>query len=115
MAAFAQFGSELDAATQAQLARGERMVEALKQDQYQPLPVERQIVTIYAGTNGFFDTVPVAQLKQFEKELLEFIETNFNEIYRDIREQKVISPENEDKLRKCFEEFTKKFNAPSEG
>jgi F-type H+-transporting ATPase subunit alpha len=115
MAAFAQFGSELDAATQAQLARGERMVEALKQDQYQPLAVERQIVTIYAGTKGFFDTVPVAQLKQFEKELLEFIETNFNEIYRDIREQKVISPENEGKLRKCFEEFTKKFNAPSEG
>jgi len=115
MAAFAQFGSELDAATQAQLARGERMVEALKQDQYQPLSVERQIVIIYAGTKGFFDTIPVARIKEFEKGLLEFIETNFNEIYRDIREHKEITPEVDAKLRQCFDEFTKKFNAPSEG
>ena len=115
MAAFAQFGSELDAATQAQLARGERMVEALKQDQYQPLSVERQIVVIYAGTNGFFDSVPVPKIKEFEKGLLEFIETNFNEIYRDIIEHKQITPEIDAKLRECFDEFTKKFNASSEG
>jgi F-type H+-transporting ATPase subunit alpha len=115
MAAFAQFGSELDAATQAQLARGERMVEALKQDQYQPLSVERQIVVIYAGTKGFFDSVPVAKIKEFEKGLLEFIETNFNEIYRGIGEHKEITPEVDAKLRQCFGEFTKKFSAPTEG
>jgi F-type H+-transporting ATPase subunit alpha len=114
MAAFAQFGSELDAATQAQLARGERMVEALKQDQYQPLSVEKQIVTIYAGTKGFFDPIPVAKLREFENGLLEFIETNYNEIYRDIKEHKEITPEIDSKLRECFGEFTEKFNASSE-
>jgi F-type H+-transporting ATPase subunit alpha len=112
MAAFAQFGSELDAATQAQLARGERMVEALKQDQYQPLPVERQIVTIYAGTKGFFDPIPVARLREFETGLLDFIETNYNEIYRDIKEHKEITPEIDSKLRECFADFTEKFSAP---
>jgi len=112
MAAFAQFGSELDAATQAQLARGERMVEALKQDQYQPLSVERQIVTIYAGTNGFFDPIPVARLREFETGLLDFIETNYNEIYRDIKEHKEITPEIDSKLRECFADFTEKFSAP---
>ena len=91
------------------------MVEALKQDQYQPLSVERQIVVIYAGTNGFFDSVPVPKIKEFEKGLLEFIETNFNEIYRDIIEHKQITPEIDAKLRECFDEFTKKFNASSEG
>jgi F-type H+-transporting ATPase subunit alpha len=115
MAAFAQFGSELDAATQAQLARGERMVEALKQDQYSPLPVERQIVTIFAGTNGFFDSVPAAKIKEYEKAMLEFIETNYNDIYRDIKEQKVISPDTENKLREVLEEAITKFNPSAEG
>jgi F-type H+-transporting ATPase subunit alpha len=114
MAAFAQFGSELDAATQAQLARGERMVEALKQDQYAPLPVERQIVTIFAGTNGFFDSTPVKKIKEFEKMMLEFIETNYNDIYRNIKEQKVISPDTEKKLREVLDEASAKFNASSE-
>jgi F-type H+-transporting ATPase subunit alpha len=114
MAAFAQFGSELDAATQAQLARGARMVEALKQDQYQPLSVEKQIVTIFAGTKGFFDPIPVKKLREFENGLLEFIETNYNEIYRGIKEHKEITPEIESKLRESVDEFTKKFNASPE-
>jgi F-type H+-transporting ATPase subunit alpha len=115
MAAFAQFGSELDAATQAQLARGERMVEVLKQEQYQPLAVERQIVTIYAGSNGLFDSIPVPKLKDFESDLLDFIETNYNEIYCDIKEQKEISSDTEAKLRQVIEEFTGKFTAAAEG
>ena len=115
MAAFAQFGSELDAATQAQLARGERMVEALKQEQYQPMPVEKQIVTIYAGTNGLFDTIPVAKLKDFEAGLHEFIETNYNDIYRDIKEKKVITDETDAKLREVIAEFTGKFTETDEG
>jgi F-type H+-transporting ATPase subunit alpha len=115
MAAFAQFGSELDAATQAQLARGERMVEILKQEQYQPMPVERQIVTIYAGSNGLFDSIPVPKLKEFESGLLDFIETNYNEIYRDIKEQKEISSDTEAKLRQVIEEFAGKFTAAAEG
>jgi F-type H+-transporting ATPase subunit alpha len=114
MAAFAQFGSELDAATQAQLARGARMVEALKQDQYQPLSVEKQIVTIFAGTQGFFDPIPVNRLREFENGLLEFIETNYNEIYRGINEHKELTPEIDSKLRECIDEFTKKFNASPE-
>ena len=110
MAAFAQFGSELDAATQAQLARGERMVEALKQNQYAPLAVERQIVSIWAGTNGFFDSIEVSKVLEFEKGLLEFIETNYNDIFRDIKEQKLITPENETKLRTVIDEYIGKFN-----
>ena len=70
MAAFAQFGSELDAATQAQLARGERMVELLKQNQYVPLRVEQQIVALFAGVNGLLDDVPVEVSRDFAKELL---------------------------------------------
>jgi F-type H+-transporting ATPase subunit alpha len=112
MAAFAQFGSELDAATQAQLGRGERMVEALKQDQYQPQPVEKQMVTIFAGTNGYFDGLPVDRVRPFEKGLSEFIETNYNQIYRDIREQKERTSETEQRLREVIGEFTDKFNSP---
>ena len=70
MAAFAQFGSDLDKATQQQLARGERLVEMLKQGQYVPMPVEEQVVVIYAGTNGFVDDYPVAVLGRYETELL---------------------------------------------
>ena len=72
MAAFAQFGSELDKATQAQLARGVRMVELLKQEQYRPMSVENQVISIFAGTNGFLDDVPVAKVRLFEEELLEY-------------------------------------------
>jgi len=111
MAAFAQFGSELDAATQGQLNRGQRMVEALKQDQYMPLPVERQIITIFAGTNGYFDTIPVPRVREFEKALLEHIDSAAPEIYRDIREKKELLPDAEKKLRGIIEAFKGTFAA----
>ncbi len=111
MAAFAQFGSELDAATQGQLNRGVRMTEALKQDQYMPLPVERQIITIFAGTNGYFDTLPVNRVREFEKALLDHIDSAAPEIYRDIREKKELLPDAEKKLRGIIEAFKGTFAA----
>jgi F-type H+-transporting ATPase subunit alpha len=109
MAAFAQFGSELDQATQSQLARGERMVEILKQDQYQPLPVERQIVSIYAGVNGYLDDIPVDSVRDFETKFIEFVEANYNAIFRDIKEKKDISEETEEKLIEVIGEFKEKY------
>ena len=84
MAAFAQFGSELDKATQAQLARGVRMVELLKQDQYRPMSVENQIISIFAGTNGFLDDVPVAKVRLFEEELLQYFTEQHPDVQREI-------------------------------
>ena len=81
LAAFAQFGSELDKATQAQLLRGQRLVELLKQAQYEPQPVERQVVIIFAGTNGYLDEVPVTNLQAFEHELRQFVDTRHSAIY----------------------------------
>jgi F-type H+-transporting ATPase subunit alpha len=84
MAAFAQFGSDLDAATQRQLNRGARLVELLKQGQYQPLSVEKQILIIYAGTNGFVDELPLSALKKYEQELYAFIESKHPDLFADI-------------------------------
>jgi len=84
MAAFAQFGSELDKATQAQLARGVRMVELLKQGQYAPMAVENQVISIFAGTNGFIDDVPVNKVRQFEDDLLDHVKREQSKIQRDI-------------------------------
>ncbi|MCS6913393.1 MAG: F0F1 ATP synthase subunit alpha [Myxococcales bacterium] len=86
LAAFAQFGSELDRASQATLARGARMVEVLKQGQYQPLPVERQILIIYAGTSGKLDEVPVSEVQRYERELYSFVEGRHPEAFRRIAE-----------------------------
>jgi F-type H+-transporting ATPase subunit alpha len=83
-AAFAQFGSDLDAATQKQLARGQRLVEILKQGQYAPMPVERQVLIIYAGTHGYLDKHPVDRLKEYEAQLYDFVEKKHPEIFRDI-------------------------------
>ena len=91
MAAFAQFGSELDKATQAQLARGQRMVEILKQGQYAPLSAEKQIVIIYAGTQGLLDDVPIDAIRPFEEFLLPFVERRYKQIYGEIREKREIS------------------------
>ncbi len=98
MAAFAQFASDLDAKTRAQLDRGVRLVEILKQGQYVPLPVEKQVITIYAGTNGFLDDLPVKALLRFESELHKHIETKHPEIFTTIREKKVI----DDTLKKTI-------------
>ncbi|OGW16776.1 MAG: F0F1 ATP synthase subunit alpha [Nitrospinae bacterium RIFCSPLOWO2_12_FULL_45_22] len=105
MAAFAQFGSELDAATQAQLARGARMVELLKQNQYQPLPVEKQVAITYAGVNGYLDDIPVPSCRKFEEEFYPFIETKFPSIFTDIRTKKEITPELESQIQGAIKGF----------
>ncbi len=91
LAAFAQFGSELDRATQLQLARGQRMVEVLKQGQYAPLPMEKQVLGIYAGTQGHLDDLPVEAVKPFEEFLYPFVERRAAQIYAEIREKKELS------------------------
>lgn len=103
MAAFAQFGSELDAATQAQLSRGQRMVELLKQDQYVPRSVVQQVTSIYAGVNGLMDDVPVEQCLEFEGELSQYLETHHSAVVQDILEKKQISDETEEQLRNAIE------------
>jgi len=111
MAAFAQFGSDLDKATQAQLARGSRLVEILKQPQYRPLPVEKQILIIFAGTNGFLEMYPESALQRYEAELYEFVEKKSSEILTEIREKKTIDAELEKKVKTLLEEFKGKFKA----
>jgi F-type H+-transporting ATPase subunit alpha len=111
MAAFAQFGSDLDKATQAQLARGSRLVEILKQPQYRPLPVEKQILIIFAGTNGFLEMYPESALQRYEAELYEFVEKKSSEILREIREKRAIDAELEKKVKTLLEEFKGKFKA----
>jgi F-type H+-transporting ATPase subunit alpha len=91
LAAFAQFGSDLDRATQMQLARGQRMVELLKQGQYQPIPVEKQVATIFAGTQGLLDDLPVDAIRQFEEFFYEWLERKQGTLLREIREKKEIS------------------------
>src|SRR5690606_14522298 len=86
LAAFAQFGSDLDKATQARLARGERLTEILKQDQYQPMPVEEQVAIIFAATNGYLDDIPVEQVRPFEKEFLPYLRNSHPEILKSIRD-----------------------------
>lgn len=107
--AFAQFGSDLDKATQAQLTRGERTMEILKQDQYQPMPVEKQVVIIYAAIKGHLDDIPLVDIKRLEKELLLYIDTEQNEIFASIRDTKVLSDETEEKLANAIKEFKRTF------
>ena len=109
LAAFAQFGSELDKATQAQLARGERLVEILKQGQYQPLPVAKQILIIYAGVNGFLDEFPVSALQKYETQLYQFIEDRYPEIFREIDEKKELDDALRSKIDRALEEFKEVF------
>ncbi len=109
MEAFAQFASELDEATRKLLIRGERMVEILKQDQYQPMPVEEQIAIIFAGVNGYLDDLPVDACRRFEKEYLNYLRSNRPEILKEIREKKEISEELEKKMHQAVQEFKKIF------
>ncbi|NOX88844.1 MAG: F0F1 ATP synthase subunit alpha [Calditrichaeota bacterium] len=109
MEAFAKFGSDLDEATQQQLRRGERLVEILKQDQYQPVTFEKQIAIIYAGTNGYLDSLPVGVLKQFEKELIEHLEMKYPELLTEITEKKILSDEWKEKMNKVLENFVANF------
>jgi F-type H+-transporting ATPase subunit alpha len=111
MAAFAQFGSDLDKATQMQLARGERLVEILKQAQYQPLPVEKQVLIIFAANNGFLDEYPVASLKRYETEMNSFFDTRKSDIIAEIRDKKAIDDDLKAKIIAALNEFKKEFTA----
>jgi F-type H+-transporting ATPase subunit alpha len=109
MAAFAQFGSDLDKATQNMLARGERMVALLKQGQYQPLPVEKQIVMIFAGTSGSLDKIPVDRISDYEKGLYEYLDQKHPEVFKTIREKKAIDDGTKATLTKALETFQATF------
>ena len=111
LAAFAQFGSDLDKATQAQLTRGERMVELLKQGQFVPMPVEQQVISIWAGANGYLDDVPVTAVRKFETDWLGYIEKNYAEVAHNIRTAKVISPDDEKRLHEAAKAFKAQFKA----
>ena len=104
LASFAQFGSELDASTKEQLAQGERIREVLKQPQYQPMPVEYQVIIIYAATKKYLLDIPTSQVLAFEKELFQYIDTKYPEIPKSIRETKEMKPETEELLKKAIEE-----------
>jgi F-type H+-transporting ATPase subunit alpha len=106
--AFAQFGSELDPATQRTLARGERMVATLNQPQYQPWPVEEQVVAIFAGINGYLDDIPTAQVSRFQDELREYLRTQ-GSVYDEIREQQDLSDDFQEKLTSEIEKFKSSF------
>jgi len=107
--AFAQLGTELDKATQAQIERGRRMIELLKQPQYQPMPVEEQVAVIFAGTAGFLDAVPVERIRQFEEAFLQHLRSEHPEVLRRIREQKDLTEKIEEELREILTSFAKLF------
>jgi F-type H+-transporting ATPase subunit alpha len=111
--AFAQFGSELDPETQRTLARGERMVATLNQPQYQPWPMEEQVVAIYCGIHGFLEDIPVADVSRFQDELREHLRTE-GSIYEQIRSTGDLPDELEEKLNKEIESFKQRFNVSSD-
>jgi F-type H+-transporting ATPase subunit alpha len=108
MAAFAQFASDLDAATQRLLARGQRLTELLKQGQFQPMPVEEQVASIYAGTRGYLDGLPVNRVGEFEKAMLDALRAE-GSILSGIRDKREITKEIDDKMKAFLADFTKKF------
>jgi F-type H+-transporting ATPase subunit alpha len=111
LAAFAQFGSDLDKASQAQLNRGQRLTELLKQNQFSPLPVEKQVLSIFAGVNGYIDDIRVADVKRFETELLSFAENGYPGVLQAIREKKELSPEIKQQVESLIKEFKQRFAA----
>jgi F-type H+-transporting ATPase subunit alpha len=111
LAAFAQFGSDLDKSTQAQLTRGARLVEILKQPQYEPLAVEKQVAIIFAGTNGYLDAVPVSELRAFETELYSFLESRYPQVLRGIAEKKQLDDQVKGALNEAVKEFAGQFTA----
>jgi F-type H+/Na+-transporting ATPase subunit alpha len=115
LAAFAQFGSDqLDKATQAQLARGQRLTEILKQDQFVPLSMEKQVLVIYVGTSGMIDNIPVAEVCRFEREFLEFVEANHSGILKKIGEKKALDDAIKADIKKAVEAFRERFTAAVE-
>jgi F-type H+-transporting ATPase subunit alpha len=110
--AFAQFGSDLDKVTQAQLARGTRLVEILKQPQYEPMPAEKQVAIIFAATNGFVDQYDLRALAEYERQYLSHLESSHPEVLVEVREKKVISPELDAKMKNILENFKDIFTPP---
>jgi F-type H+-transporting ATPase subunit alpha len=115
LAAFAQFGSDLDATTQRQLARGQRLTEILKQDQYQPMNVEHQVAVIWAASNGYVDDVPVEKVRHFEAELLKYLDNAGGPLLSAIREKRQITDDVKGLLRSTLDEFKKRFSAQVKG
>jgi F-type H+-transporting ATPase subunit alpha len=115
LAAFAQFGSDLDKATQAQLNRGRRLVEILKQPQYQPLAVEKQVAIIYAATKGFLDQVPIEEVGRYEEDLYRHLEARAASVLSAIAEKKVLDDETKAALEAALGEFSKQFVAKTAG
>jgi F-type H+-transporting ATPase subunit alpha len=112
LAAFAQFGAEqLDKVTQAQLARGQRLTEILKQDQFVPLPAEKQVLIIYVATSGGIDTVPVPEVRRFEGEFLQFVETNYPSVLKNIAAKKALDDAIKAEIKKALDAFKERFTA----
>ncbi len=111
LAAFAQLGSELDEATQRKLDRGRRLTELLKQPQYEPVPLEEQVMIIYAGTHGYMDHVPVAKVREYERSFLNFMRTMHPEVGADIAARKELIKETEQALQRALEEFNRRWTA----
>ena len=107
--AFAAFGSDLDAATQKQLTRGERLVELLKQPQFKPLPMEKMVTVLFAGTRGYLDKYPREAVSKYEEGLYPFVENRFPEIFSGLKEKKEITKEIEGKLKQCLEAYDEEF------
>jgi F-type H+-transporting ATPase subunit alpha len=103
--AFAKFGSDLDKSTQRTLAKGARLVELLKQGQYDPAPIERQVISIFLGTNGYLDSIDVSDVKRFEKEVLEYFEVKYNNIFEIIKKEKQLSEDTVAAIKKAADEF----------
>jgi F-type H+-transporting ATPase subunit alpha len=111
MAAFAQFGSDLDKATQMQLARGARLVEILKQPQYRPIPNEKQVLIIFAANNGFVDDYPIGSLGRYETELYAFFDSRKATLLGELRDKKAIDDAMKGEIIASLEEFKKEFTA----
>jgi F-type H+/Na+-transporting ATPase subunit alpha len=112
LAAFAQFGADqLDKVTQGQLARGQRLTEVLKQDQYVPLPAEKQVLVIQVGTSGALDTLPVAEVRRFEHEFLQFTETNYPSLLKNIAAKKALDDSIKAEIKKAVDAFKERFTA----
>lgn len=109
--AFAKFGSDLDKSTQAQLNRGMRLVELLKQPQYQPMPAEKEVMSLYSGTRGFLDTIPVDKVLQYEQQMLAFVERKYPEILAEIKEKNIIGDSLDGKMAAALKEFAGVFQA----
>jgi F-type H+-transporting ATPase subunit alpha len=109
LAAFAQFGSDLDKSSQAQLNRGKHLVEILKQDQFQPLPIEKQVVIIFAGTQGYLDDLPIEQVRKFEAEMYRFVDNAHRPLWDKIVEKKALDDALRAEIHAVLKEFKERF------